>query len=300
MTVLPVNAKGREITAPKALRQAIEALPHGARVTIMVHGYRFCPFSETGNPHRHILSLSPDQTCWKAISWPRHLHLNRPNGGLGLAFGWPAKGRLAEVAARGFEAGDALADAIQIMRQTRPDLILQIIAHSLGARVALAALERLGPHDIHQIILLSGAEYRSIAERVVAGKSTGVLNVTSGENTLFDALFRGLVPAPRWRDWPLAAGLPQTARWVDLSIDRGADLAALNQLGFATRPPVTRICHWSGYLRPGLFKLYRGLFDPAQDGLFDDLARSLPARPVAAAKTRGQSAAGLRRLPSRI
>jgi pimeloyl-ACP methyl ester carboxylesterase len=279
MPVLALNAQDAQIDSPDALRSALADRAPNETVTLMVHGYRFCPFSARDNPHHHILSLTPQATCWKAVSWPRHLHLNRPGAGLGIAFGWTARGRLAEVAAHAFVAGDALAQAIRIIRDVRPDLKINLIAHSLGARVALAALAASAPGAVRQMVLLSGAEYRSIAADAIAGKGARILNVTSGENAMFDALFRALIRAPSWTDRPLAAGLDRpTPRWIDLAIDAADHRAVLTQLGFATRSPSTRICHWSGYLRPGLFPLYRGLFDPAQDGLFDRLGNALPSR----------------------
>ncbi|WP_168193078.1 alpha/beta hydrolase [Rhodophyticola sp. CCM32] len=280
MPVLPVTARCSQIDAPDALVAALTALPFGSSASFMIHGYRFCPHSPENSPHRHILSPRPDSSCWKAISWPRHLHLDRPGAGLGIGFGWPAMGRLARVANRAFAAGAALAGAIRLTRDTRPDLQINILAHSLGARVALAALPRLDPDDVARMILLSGAEYRSLAARAMAGRRLQVLNVTSGENALFDGLFRTLVPAPQLFDRPLAAGLGQASpRWIDLAIDAGPDRAALTRLGFATRQPVTRVCHWSGYLRPGMFALYRGFFDPGQTALFDRLRMALPAGP---------------------
>ncbi|WP_430449089.1 alpha/beta hydrolase [Rhodophyticola sp.] len=281
MPVLPVTARSSQIDAPERLRDALAALPSGATATVMVHGYRFCPLSGPTDPHRHILSPAPQSACWKAISWPRHLHLNRPGAGLGIGFGWPATGPLREVAARAFVAGHALARTVRILRDTRPDLQVNIIAHSLGARVALAALDDLGAHDVARMILLSGAEYRGTADRALAGRSTRVLNVTSGENALFDMLFRALVPAPRWRDRPLSAGLGHPhPRWIDLAIDAPAHRMALARLGYPIRPPATRICHWSGYLRPGLFPLYRAVFDPAHAALFDRLGAALPVGPA--------------------
>jgi hypothetical protein len=80
-----------------ARRSARRRCP-GRPVTILIHGYRFCPSSAAHDPHRHILSLTPRRDCWKAVSWPRHLHLDRPGTGSasvsagppgGLCRAWP-------------------------------------------------------------------------------------------------------------------------------------------------------------------------------------------------------------------
>jgi pimeloyl-ACP methyl ester carboxylesterase len=45
---------------------------------------------------------------------------------------------------------------------------VHIVAHSLGARVALTALETAPPAVIRRMILMSGAEYRGAAERALS------------------------------------------------------------------------------------------------------------------------------------
>ena len=261
-----------------ALAGALAALPKGSAVTIMLHGFRFAPGVQGHDPHHHILSHSPDPTCWKAISWPRHLHLHRPMAGLGIGFGWPARGRLGTVAARAFEIGGVLADLIGTIRQARPDLQVNLIAHSLGARVALAALARLAAGDVARIVLLSGAEYRSHARAAMAspaGRHAQVLNVASGQNMVFDLLFRLCVPAPRLTDWALSGGMKDLAGWTDLFIDQAATRAALGRMGLRTAPPQGAICHWSTYLRPGLFGLYRAVLAPGAPDILDRLNAAL-------------------------
>ena len=263
-----------------ALAPALSKLPPGAAVTVMIHGYRFCPATPAHDPHRHILSLAPRRDCWKAVSWPRHLHLDRPGAGLGIGYGWHARGRLADVAARAFDTGDDLAGLLRQIKRLRGDVHVNIMAHSLGSRVALAALAALPPGHVARMILLSGAEYRDVARAAMAapaGRRPEVLNVTSGENAPFDALFRLCVPAPRLADWPLSAGLPGVAGWTDLRVDCPGTLAALRRMGLPARAPDTRVCHWSTYLRPGLFRLYRAVCDPRQPDVLDRLARALPA-----------------------
>ena len=52
-------------------------------------------------------------------------------------------------------------DAIQA---ARPDAQVNLVAHSLGARVALTALETAPRDVVRRMILISGAEYRARAE----------------------------------------------------------------------------------------------------------------------------------------
>jgi pimeloyl-ACP methyl ester carboxylesterase len=226
MALLGVNAAagaaGHVPAGDGTLDGALDALPLGRPVTIMIHGYRFCPFSADHDPHRHILSLTPRSDCWKAVSWPRHLHLDRPGTGLGIGFGWPARGALPRVAWRAHDAGRGLGRMIDAIHRARPDVPVQIVAHSLGARVALTALETAPPAVIRRMIVMSGAEYRGAAERALtrhAASDTKILNVTSGENAAFDLMFRLAVAPPRPLDRPLSAGLRHRAGCIDLAID---------------------------------------------------------------------------------
>lgn len=279
MALVSVNA-GSTGQDRAGLAPALEALSPGAAVTLMIHGFRFCPSEARHDPHRHILSLEVRRDCWKAASWPRHLHLDRPGAGLGVGYGWPARGRLGQVAQRAFDVGQDLADVVRTVKRLRPDLHVNVMAHSLGARVALAALSDLPAGHVDRMILLSGAEYRGLALAAMsspAGRRAQILNVTSGENTPFDALFRLSVPAPRLTDWPLSAGLAGLPGWTDLRVDCPRTLASLRRLGFPTRAPSTRICHWSTYLRPGLFRLYRAVCDPRDRAILPRLASALAA-----------------------
>lgn len=289
MALVSINAtrSGWESTAPLGPR--VQTLPSGSSVTVMIHGYRFSPWEPEHDPHDHILSLSPRRDCWKAVSWPRHLHLDRAGAGLGIGFGWHARGRLGPVAQDAFGVGDTLAALIREIRAERPDLHVNIIAHSLGARVALAALAALPRGHVDKMILMSGAEYRSLALAALAspaGRTAQVLNVTSGENRVFDAIYRLAVPAPAPGDWPLSVGLSGPGGWIDLRVDCPRTLAVLRGFGIRTRAPVTRVCHWSTYLRPGLFRLYRGVCDPARPDLLPRLAAALP-RAAERSATRG-------------
>ncbi len=285
MALLSVNAaKGTEGHRPagtRTLGQALGALPLGQPVTTLIHGFRFCPSDPAHDPHRHILSLSPRPDCWKAVSWPRHLHLDRPGRGLGIGFGWPAMGALPQVAKRAFEAGQDLARMIDTIHCLRPDAPVQIVAHSLGARVALTALAAAPPGALRRMILIAGAEYREAAELALsqpAAARTQVLNVVSGENRVFDLLFRFVVNPERRFDRPLSAGLGHLVGCTDLAIDDPATRAALCNIGHRLRPPTTRVCHWSGYMRPGLFGIYRHVLDQTDPYFPAELANALAPR----------------------
>ena len=77
-------------------------------------------------------------------------------------------------------------------------------------------------------------------------------------------------------DLTLGAGL-DAPNAVTLQIDHPRHRDGLRDLGFPTAPPVRRVCHWSAYMRPGLFPLYRAFFHRPADLTLNDLRTALTA-----------------------
>ena len=239
------------------LAQSFAALPEQAPVVIMIHGYRFAPGLAKHCPHRHILSLNPDLSDHTAISWPRHLGLNG-TGGIAIGFGWQARGILRTVHQRATEAGKSLAKLIAEIPLSHD---VHLIAHSLGARVALASLHHLAPGRIGRMVLLAGAETQGPARSAMAtaaGLQALVFNITTRENDLFDVALEWL--AMGGCDTAIGAGLgTPSPNWLDLQIDQTATTEALAKLCHRLPNTRRRVCHWSPYMRPGLLPLYRAL-----------------------------------------
>ncbi|WP_347139028.1 hypothetical protein [Paracoccus sp. SSK6] len=261
MPVIKVNADcALPAGLPPALAGALGGLPGHAPVILMIHGYRYSPAAAHCDPHRHILSLDPDRSARRALSWPRALGFGAgaEDEGLAIAFGWEARGMLGQAYARAGEVGRSLAGLVSHLadRAGRP---VAVIAHSLGARVALQALHHGEPGCIGRMVLLAGAEFRDTAAAALgspAGRGAEVLNITSRENDLFD--FGMELWLGRGRRQALGFGLDRPAgNWLDLQIDDGETLAALDRLGFATERRPLRLSHWTPYLRRGLFDFYR-------------------------------------------
>ncbi|MFP4043531.1 MAG: hypothetical protein ACLFTP_03020 [Rhodosalinus sp.] len=253
-------------------------------IVAMIHGYKFIPAHPLRCPHRHILALEP-RDCWKALSWPRALGYtgDRVTEGLALAFGWHARGTIWEAWRRAEAAGAALASAVEVLHAAAPDRPVHVVAHSLGARVALAAMARAPAGAFGRVILLAGAEFAGTAEAALdapGGRRAEIVNVASRENLLFDLMVEGLFAPPRRGDSTLGRGLAPGPRRLTLRLDEARVLAALAARGFPVAPPARRVCHWSAYLRPGVFDLYRALLrEPAR----------LPLAPLAAALAPGST-----------
>lgn len=258
------------------LARKLDALPAAAPVVVMIHGWRYAPGFAKDCPHGSILSLDPAPWDRRAVSWPRHLGLDG-SGGLGIALGWNARCDPWRAHARALDCGPALAKIAETVHSLsgRP---VQVIAHSMGARVALAALPLSRPGRISRMILLAAAETRARALCALsspAGRTVEVVNVTTRENDLFDACFEwGIHLGLRTS---IGQGLGRThTNWHDLWIDQPATLRALAAIGHPLADPPRRICHWSPYLRPGTIELYRALIDGRLSARA--LPRSAPAR----------------------
>ncbi len=236
----------------------LDLVDPGAPIVIMIHGFRYSPSTPSRDPHRHILSLEPVLRNWGSVSWPRRLGLDASNG-LGVAWGWEAGGTIWRAYRRAAASGRLLARIIARLRAAAPDRPVHIIAHSLGARVACSALNALNAGDVQRVVLLAAALSRKEARQVCAtpaGHQADVITMHGAENWLFDTLLWFAFPLGGQR---LAPGDVCAERWVDLSLDDPDVLDRLGRLGWRIAPPQARICHWSGYLRPGVWKFHRAL-----------------------------------------
>ena len=279
-TPIRVDATPAGLTLDRAaLTAGLAALPPAAPVVVMIHGYRFAPAAAGDNcPHGHIFALDPPLHDRKAISWPRHLGLDGQRG-LAIGFGWQARGSLGQALGLARALGPRLAELARTVAQISPGRQVDVVCHSLGARVALSALPHARPGDFRRLILLAGAERRRPALAAMtspAGQAVEVYNITSRENDLFDFLFELVTSCGLDSAIGLGPGRP-LPNWLDLQIDQPATRSVLAGLGHALPPPTARVCHWSPYLRPGTFPLYQALIDGSLT--LPTLRRTLPDRP---------------------
>lgn len=266
--------------ASAAAWAAAKRLPDRAPLVVMVHGYRFSPHSPEHDPHRHILSLAPCDGARHAVSWPASLGFSaRGREGLAIAYGWEARGNLRGAYARAADAGAELAGVIDRLAVTarRP---VALIGHSLGARVALAAMSRAAPGAVGRVVLLAGAEFRSCAENAAAspaGMLAEIINITSRENDPYDFALELLLRAGR--DGTVGLGITRPRdHWIDIQVDQPETLAALRAMGFPVSDPVSRASHWAPYLRHGLFDFYRAALCQPWSLPLPLLARHMPQR----------------------
>jgi len=257
MAVIRINA------SPSGLSLHDSAQPVTARlhdmanrtgpVVILIHGYKYIPGSSQFCPHHKIFGNH-------ANGWPEQLGFveDAPEQGLCIALGWHARGALKSMYRRAQRLGKSIAELVLLLRRQNPQRAIHLVAHSLGSEACLGALTHLPAGAISRIVLLTGASYKRRAEVLLntpAGRSAEVLNVTSRENDVFDALFEQIVPCETGRDRTIGQGI-DVPNAVTVQIDCAQTLARLHSLGFAIAPARRRVCHWSTYTRPGLMDFY--------------------------------------------
>lgn len=250
------------------MRRLVRALPEGAPVCVLIHGYRFTCRGKHGeaDPYR-LLYSGPDGWAARLGFWRDGLE-----DGLCLAFGWEARSFRSNGRVRSFAqiyrdaevAGRALARLMQDIARERPDLQIDLLAHSLGARVALQAAGSLPGLPVGRLILMGAAEYCAVAARQAARiGGAQIFHLMSRANDVFDHLFIAGAPRPALPgDRSLGSGgmlgTRRTGNWLDLQLDlpelTGWMAARGHRMG--SIPP---ICHWHFYADPGAMSFYRAI-----------------------------------------
>ncbi|MDU9004865.1 alpha/beta hydrolase [Sedimentitalea todarodis] len=288
MPIIRLNAKGETCELHDSAQPPASVLSRMAKgagpVIVMIHGFSYEPGGPRHCPHQKILSLDPPPHPRAAPSWPRGLGLGagNPDEGLGLAFGWFARGSIWGARRRAAAAGRALAKSLRIIRQRAPRRRIHIVAHSMGIEVAAEALHHLPGGAVDRIISMTGACYQSRmldALQTEAGRSTHFINVTSRENDFYDCIYERLIAPPKRADRTLGQGL-DVSNAVTLQLDCPATLEHLSRLGAEIAPPERRICHWSSYLRPGVLRFYSDLLRRPDIMTLGRLRVGLPAQPA--------------------
>lgn len=268
-----------EIAARKLLAEA-----PNTPVTILIHGYRYSPFGRKNNPHDLIFSRRPNKNRRNCKSWPNHLGFGGKQSGEGLcfAFAWHASGSIWQAYRQAFFAAQTLAAIINKLREIAPDRRINVIAHSLGARVLLSSLAYLPKDALHRVVLMAGAELSAKAQSAIqspCGQSCEFLNITSRENDFYDLLIETAIAPHRPFARSLGQGLMRPCKnWLDMQLDCNETLQSLRKRGFPISPPNRRVCHWSSYLRPGMFPLYRRFLNKPEALPLAELARACPPK----------------------
>ena len=265
-----------------AMRIITSAALGSGPVIVMIHGYKYDPYCAKHSPHASIFAGPTRPVLHKKVQWLHHLGFGSgdPNEGLAIPFAWRARGSLwrAQRAAR--LAGQQLADVITAIHQRAPRRPIHVVTHSMGSEVIFEALFGLPANSIDRIVTLTGASYASRAadalQQSKAGRTAALINVTSRENDPFDFLYERLIPPPQRGDLSLGRGI-DLPNAVTLRLDCARTLAQLAQCGGHIAAPSRRICHWSGYTRPGAMRFYAHALRHPDAVPLSALQQTLPA-----------------------
>lgn len=282
-----------------------------APICLMVHGFQYDPRApvsrdrgRASNPHAQIYHFNEDDPKVERVAhttpWPLRLGFAPDDGesGLAVAFGWAsdptyARGdwrdwlsrlRWSEAGAETYYAtayrtapiaSVGLAATIEALAQVFPNREIDIVAHSLGARVALRALRKLSETNrgeplqhVGRVILLSAAPHWLDAQRAIGA----IAHVSRMRPQIFNMMvsrdaalsrwgsrfaafaeMRGDQPRLRDRLWALVFGgnvlglhgKPPGAHftaWMDLYLD----LPPMANWASRLRPPLDFRPDWRG------------------------------------------------------
>ena len=170
----------------------------------------------------------PARDCPRIRSWPSGLGFADDAGesGLAVGFAWPAsrphlpcllarrRTGFAVVYDRAGRFGTRLAALVALIQRLAPGRPVDLLAHSLGARVALAALPHLEAAP-GRVILLGAAEFDARAREALDAltcPAPQIYNVTARANDPYDFAFETFAPRRGRSERAVGRGSASSAR----------------------------------------------------------------------------------------
>ena len=262
------------------LARRLAAAGPGAPVVILIHGYKFDPWTgPPDDPHRSLFAFEPEAQRLEGAQLAARASASTPSGprrGLCIGFGWPAVERAsAEPARRGAhrlrarlrprrrdgaaagraDRADPGAGAGPAGRPARAQP-----RRAGGAGGAAASARRAGAdHPARALRSSTTAPARRWPDRR-APRPPSIYNVTSRANDVYDAAFETFAPRRNWGERAVGLGLRDPRPyWLDLQLDRPDVTDWINAQGVPLTPAHARLCHWSFYTRGGAFEVYQAI-----------------------------------------
>jgi len=214
MAVIGVQAQGNravDVNWPQrnlhaTLEPVLAATPVDAPIVIYVHGHQLWP-------HPDLLEQA------------------RRQAGLAITFKWGANARyfgiLPDVNSLYNEAKSAAAPLGWLINQLAvlaPNRKVDLMVHSLGARVGFEALQYLHHRNIGRFVALAAVEFSAITLAALhrpQAHNVAFYNVTSPKILIFHRLMHHFGPRPGPADRLLCRGFAfPRANWIDIQMDQ--------------------------------------------------------------------------------
>lgn len=224
--------------------------------------------------------------------WCEGLRVHAAREPVLIGFGWHALGvgrtpmaTLRGAYRRAVPAASALAILFDRLGRAAPGRPVNILAHSLGGRVALLAFRASRGVALGRAVLMGPAEFRDkalLALEPHLGSTLEIFNLQAAENRLFDRLFARII-GPKRKDGVLGEGLcvadPLVARhWLDLDMGDMRLVSLLKQRGITLGPRRSFVDHWGFYRRAGALALHAHLLTGGSEWSVPELRRALACR----------------------
>ncbi|MBK1699293.1 alpha/beta hydrolase [Rhodovibrio salinarum] len=262
------------------------------RVVVLVHGYNWGQYDPDraefdGDPYRTIYADPANLPAGdQAQSWLPLVGADRA-----VAFAWTSDPGFFDYAnacwSNPYEyavqdlaplAAQALAAIIRALLDA--GLEVDLLAHSLGTRTAIKALDRLADADayknaVRRAVMMGGAEYSVDALATASRVGTDIYNLVIREDPVLDWGARQLGGSQRPNNSMRSRvigldGMKRRANWLDLQLDHQDHASreesrrwfdTLNGYRLSGEKAGGRGLHWAYFLNEGNRELIRDLFD---------------------------------------
>jgi hypothetical protein len=281
-----------------AVRDFAAGLPADRRAVVLVHGYAFEPDPDSDvdevaedDPYEGVYSeqhaRDPEQAG--IGGYIRNSWLNFVDPERAVAFAWTSTGSFGdygkacwtnpyEYAVLDIAPGAAKALAGTIAALADQGRQIDVVAHSLGTRTAMRALDLLGRAgrrgDVQRAILLSGAEYSLDAKQAARQVDTDAFNFMIRDDWVLkwgasELGGGGLRPNNTVQARVIGRdGVQPSDRWLDLRLDHAdPEDRAQFRAWFKARhmnpsaEPKHRGAHWTAYLNAGNQRMLKRILD---------------------------------------
>ena len=236
----------------------------------MINGFDFDPMEEgDDNPHRTLFRIWSERIHertgdqWKCFDFGWYSAELEPGSWTGslirghwnpYRWGWELAGT----------AGGVLAKTIEEATESSEREIC-MIAHSMGARVALKALCQLPRSSVKRVLLLNGSEYSQTAKAIADYTDADVLNIVVRADDVLDKLGSVFAPEAFIRNVVGQSGLiDPPGNWLDFFLDKKSfqeSAAAHGLKELRGDNPVRMADHWYSYTHEPDWNLFGKFID---------------------------------------